>query len=131
VDTTAAATPDLDLPDLNLPDAFAVTPAVKSDDPDTYIRANITSLAESQFPDDKGLAWNVEKIKKINGHTYVEVSPKPASVGYDRLVFVLSFEGGNPTTAQATYAFEDDKFVLFSTAPDVPDGKFPEELRNW
>jgi hypothetical protein len=135
--TTAVATPDLDLPSLDLPgfpdlpDLPDVTPAVKSDNPDAFIRANITSLAESQFPDDTGLAWNVQKIKKINGHTYVEVTPKPASVGYDRLVFALSFKAGNPSTPDATYAFEDGKFVLFSTSPDVADGEFAEELRNW
>lgn len=94
------------------------------------VRKIIATVAESEFPDDTGLHWEVIQYRERDGHSFVEVAPRPAVMSYDRFILVLSFERGMPKRPTATYAFEAGMYTLLATAPDVEEGEFPEILRQ-
>ena len=67
-----------------------------------YIRDNITSIAETAFPDNIGN----ECIHNILDHPKgieVEVEPKPDDVGYSKFRFIIEFE--TPSSPKITYCY--------------------------
>ena len=86
-----------------------------------YLRQNIVSLAEEEFPDNIGLEWNIIGFMHKEHLTYVEVVPNSDTVGYAQFQFVVSFENKSPTMVIATYCFEEGKYSLFSTINDMKE----------
>ncbi len=56
-----------------------------------YIRDNISSIAESAFPDNTGNEWLIHKVIRHPDRLEVEVEPVPDDVGYPRFRFFIEF----------------------------------------
>ncbi len=82
------------------------------------VRKRITTFAEDTFPDDTGITWVIHEITHRGFLTYVEVEPIPDTVGYEKFVFVISFETA-PAEIIAIYALEDGSYELFATIKDI------------
>ncbi|HAR66861.1 MAG TPA: hypothetical protein DCR55_11695 [Lentisphaeria bacterium] len=132
---------DFELPDplaeLPPPEPLAIdrpepaAPPATAKERESWTRKSISAMAESEFPDDIGLHWEVINFSERDGYSFVEVAPRPAVMSYDRFVFAISFAVGVPKSPAATYAFEAGAYSLLSTAPNVEDGAFPDILRLW
>lgn len=77
------------------------------------IRERIVAMAEDTFPDNVGQEWPILGFEHRGHLTFVEVEPKPATVGYPRFKFVVP-AGGEPR-AVATYCLEGGRYVLLCT----------------
>ena len=82
------------------------------------VRQTITNIAEDWFPEDTGLTWSIRKFSHKGSLTYVEVEPNSDTVGYERFVFVISFETA-PAEVVAVYALEDGVYKLFAMVKDL------------
>jgi len=82
------------------------------------VRKDITFIAENWFPDDTGLTWSILNFSHKGFLTYVEVVPNSDTVGYERFVFVISFES-TPADVIAVYAWEDGVYGLLATVKDL------------
>ncbi len=87
-------------------------------DREIWLRANIVRLAEECFPDDAGLAWPVLGVEHRGELAYVEVEPKPATVGYPRFKFVVSFQDPAKPGVKGCYCLDRGKWkLLFNEDP--------------
>lgn len=68
-----------------------------------YIRDNITSIAETAFPDNIGNEWIIHNIIEHPKGIEVEVEPRPDNVGYPRFRFIIEFK--TPTEPNITYCY--------------------------
>ena len=82
---------------------------------EAHIRNNIVAMAESAFPDDTGLEWMIHSFDHQGDLSFVEVEPKPATVGYPRFQFAVSFQDEAAPVVAATYALIDGEYKLFSS----------------
>lgn len=90
----------------------------KSSEPaerEAFLKDNIVSLAEAEFPSNKGLQWKILGFEHKAHLTYVEVEPTPASVGYPRLKFAITFKNPETPRVIGTYGFKDGQYSLLST----------------
>ncbi|MDO8142497.1 MAG: hypothetical protein Q6358_13435, partial [Candidatus Brocadiales bacterium] len=71
-------------------------------------------LAEAAFPDNKGIQWNIISLEHKAHLSHVEVEPTPATVGYPRFKFVVSFKNPEMPRIIGTYCFKDGQYSLFS-----------------
>src|SRR5438309_8920020 len=97
-------------------------------DRDELIRAKINDLGRKSFPDDPDVLWHVRSILHANNYSFVEAEPTPATVGYPRLMFVLSFAFGAEPAVVGCYGFERGLWSLLFTTPNTPAdwvGLFP------
>lgn len=83
------------------------------------VRQTITIIVEDWFPEDTGLTWSIRKFSHKGFLTYVEVEPNSDTVGYERFVFVISFESA-PAREIAVYALEDGVYKLLATVQNPP-----------
>jgi len=82
---------------------------------EAFLKDNIVRLAEAEFPDNKGLQWNILSFEHKAHLTYVEVEPTPATVGYSRLKFAVTFKNPETPRVIGTYGFKDGQYSLLST----------------
>jgi len=82
---------------------------------EAFLRDNIVRLAEAEFPDDKGIQWNILSFEHKAHLTHVEVEPTPATVGYPRFKFVVSFKNPEMPRIIGIYCFENGQYGLLST----------------
>ena len=82
---------------------------------ESYLRDNIVRLAEAEFPDNKGIQWNIISLEHKAHLTYVVVEPTPANLDYPRFKFTVSFKNPEMPRVIGTYCFKDGQFSLFST----------------
>ncbi|KAB2834497.1 MAG: nuclear transport factor 2 family protein [Candidatus Brocadia sp.] len=82
---------------------------------EAFLKDNIVSLAEAEFPDNKGLQWKILGFEHKAHLTYVEVEPTPASIGYPRLKFAITFKNPETPRVIGTYCFKDGQYSLLST----------------
>jgi len=82
---------------------------------ESYLRDNIVRLAEAEFPDNKGIQWNIISLEHKAHLTYVVVEPNPANLDYPRFKFAVSFKNPEMPRVIGTYCFKDGQFSLFST----------------
>ena len=82
---------------------------------ESYLRDNIVRLAEAEFPDNKGIQWNIISLEHKAHLTYVVVEPNPANLDYPRFKFTVSFKNPEMPRVIGTYCFKDGQFSLFST----------------
>ena len=80
-----------------------------------FLRDNIVRLAEAEFPDNKGIQWNILRFEHKAHLTYVEAEPNPSTVGYPRFKFAVSFKNPEMPRVIGTYCFKDGQYSLFST----------------
>lgn len=80
---------------------------------ESYLRDNIVRLAEAEFPDNKGIQWNIISIEHKAHLTHVEAEPVPANLGYPRFKFVVSFKNPEMPRIIGTYCFKDGQYSLF------------------
>ena len=125
-DTTAESPPATEAPTAD--PATEPSSSEPSADPSTqenpreaYLRSNIVTLAEGEFPDDTGLEWLVHGFDHQGDLSFVEVEPKPATVGYPRFKLAVSFQDENAPTVIANYALIDGEFKLFGSMPGFED----------
>ena len=82
---------------------------------ESFLKDNITRLAEAEFPDNKGIQWNIISLEHKAHLTYVEVEPSSETAGYSRFKFVISFKNPEAPNVIGTYCFKDGQYSLFST----------------
>lgn len=82
---------------------------------ETFLKENIARLAETEFPDQKGLQWNILNFEHKAHLTYAEVEPTPATIGYPRIKFAVSFKNPETPRVIGTYCFKDGQYSLLST----------------
>ncbi|MBM80151.1 MAG: hypothetical protein CMJ78_06105 [Planctomycetaceae bacterium] len=92
-----------------------------------HLRENIVSIAEGEFPDETGLEWKIHAFDNQAHRTYVEVEPKPDTVGYPRFQFVLSFNDEKSPVVVATYCLDGQDYTLLSTAENSTEN-LPQKL---
>ena len=92
---------------------------------ESHLRENIVSIAGEEFPDDTGLEWVIHGFEHKDHLTFVEVEPRPDTVGYPRFKFVVSFTDANVPIVVATYSLEDDRYTLLclieNSTDDLPE----------
>ena len=81
---------------------------------ESFLRDNIVRLAEAEFPDNKGIQWNILSFEHKAHLTYVEAEPTSANLGYPRFKFVVSFKNPEIPRVIGTYCFKDGQYSLFS-----------------
>jgi hypothetical protein len=106
----AAAAPEAPAP------AVATTAATDASRREAWLRTHVVGIAEDTFPDDLGLDWVVQGFEHRGPLTLVEVEPRPATVGYPRFRFAVSFAGSEPRCL-ATYAAKNGRFELLCSLP--------------
>ena len=79
-----------------------------------FVKDNIVRLAETEFPDNKGIQWNILGFEHNAHLTYVEVEPIPATVGYPRLKFVVSFKNPEMPRIIGIMCFKDGQYSMLS-----------------
>jgi len=82
---------------------------------ESYLRDNIVRLAEAEFPDNKGIQWNIISLEHKAHLTYVVVEPNPANLDYPRFKFAVSFKNPEMPRVIGIYCFKDGQYSLFST----------------
>ena len=82
---------------------------------ESFLKDNIVRLAEAEFPDNKGIQWNILSFEHKAHLTYVEAEPNPSTVGYPRFKFAVSFKNPEMPRIIGTYCFKDGQYSLFST----------------
>ncbi len=87
---------------------------------ETWVRAHITEIAETQFPDNLGLEWRIHTIQHRDGLLFAEVEPDPPEVGYSRFQFAFSYSGSPTIKHVATYSLESGQYTLLSTSRGAP-----------
>ena len=91
------------------------------------LEAQIAEFAAREFPDHRG-QWLIESLSHKGPDSYVVTTPNPPDIGFPRVLFVISFAKALPTSAAATYAWQDQRFVLISTAPGIAANVYPATL---
>jgi hypothetical protein len=94
-----------------------------------YIESRIAQFAIAEFAEHRG-QWLIESFRHDGPNSYVVTNPHPPDVGFERILFVLSFAGSLPTGVAATYGWQEQRFVLISTGAGVPPNTFPAILNN-
>jgi hypothetical protein len=87
---------------------------------EAWVRANITEIAEAQFPDNPGLEWRILQLEHRDGLLFAEVEPTPDEVGYPRFQFAFSRGSESEADHIATYCLEGDTYTLLSTSRKAP-----------
>lgn len=82
---------------------------------EAFLKENIARLAEAEFPDQKGLQWNILSFEHKAHLTYAEAEPTPSTLGYPRIKFAVSFKNPETPRVIGTYGFKDDQYSLLST----------------
>lgn len=82
---------------------------------EAFLKDNIVRLAEREFPGNKGIQWNILSFEHKAHLSYVEVEPTPATVGYPRFKFAVSFKNPETPRVIGTYCFKDGQYSLLST----------------
>jgi hypothetical protein len=79
-----------------------------------FLKENIVRLAESQFPNNKGLQWNIISMEHKVHLTYVEAEPVPANLDYPRFKFNVSFKDPASPRVIGMFCLKDGQYILFS-----------------
>lgn len=82
---------------------------------ESFLKGNISRLAEAEFPDNKGVQWKILSIVHKAHMAHVEVEPVPATVGYPRFKFVVSFKNPESPLVIGVFCFENGQYSLLST----------------
>lgn len=82
---------------------------------EAFLKENIVRLAEAEFPDQKGLQWNILSFEHKAHLTYAEAEPTPSTLGYPRIKFAVSFKNPETPRVIGTYGFKDGQYSLLST----------------
>ena len=82
---------------------------------ESFLKDTIVRLAEAEFPDNKGIQWNILSFEHKAHLTHVEAEPTSANLGYPRFKFVVSFKNPEMPRIIGTYCFKDGQYSLFST----------------
>lgn len=82
---------------------------------EAFLKDNIVRLAEAEFPDNKGVQWNILSLEHKAHLTYVIVEPNPATLDYPRFKFAVSFKNPEMPRIIGTYCFKDGQYNLLST----------------
>ncbi len=82
---------------------------------EAFLKDNIVRLAERVFPDNKGIQWNILNFEHKAHLSYIEAEPTPATVGYPRFKFAVSFKNPETPRVIGTYCFKDGQYSLLST----------------
>ena len=94
---------------------------------ESFLRENIVRLAAGEFPDNSGILWTILGFEHKAHLTYVEVEPKPSTVGYPRFKFVVSFASVEKPKVIATYCLREGRYALLSIVQDLKED-LPKEL---
>lgn len=78
-----------------------------------FIKDNIVRLAETEFPDNKGMQWNILSFFHTTHLTCVKVEPEHAVAGSPRFEFIVSFENAESPHVIRILSFKDGKYRLF------------------
>lgn len=79
-----------------------------------FIKGNITRLAEAEFPDNKGIQWNILGFEHKAHLTYAEAEPVSVTLAYPRFKFVVSFKNPEPPRVIGLFCFKDGQYSLWS-----------------
>lgn len=78
-----------------------------------FIKNNIVRLAEAEFPDNKGMQWNILSFFHTTHLTCVKVEPEHAVAGSPRFEFIVSFENAELPRVIRILSFKEGKYRLF------------------
>jgi len=95
------------------PEAAFVSEEAKRE---AFLKDNIVRLAEAEFPDNKGIQWNIISLEHKAHLTYVVVEPNPANLDYPRFKFTVSFKNPEMPRVIGIYCFKDGQYGLFRFA---------------
>ena len=87
---------------------------------DEIVTRNIQDIGEEAFPDD-AVQWKVDRILASDNTVFAEVSPHPATVGYERFIFVLRFAEDRSYRMACCYCKENGWSLLFSAPGEDKD----------
>ena len=79
-----------------------------------FIKGNIARLAETEFPDNKGIQWNILGFEHKAHLTHVEAEPISATLAYPRFKFVVSFKNPETPRVIGLFCFKDGQYSLWS-----------------
>ena len=94
------------------PEAAFVSEEVKRE---AFLKDNIVRLAEAEFPDNKGIQWNIISLEHKAHLTYVVVEPNPATLDYPRFKFSVSFKNPETPSVIGVFCFKDGQYSLIPT----------------
>ena len=94
------------------PEAAFVSEEVKRE---AFLKDNIVRLAEAEFPDNKGIQWNIISLEHKTHLTYVVVEPNPATLDYPRFKFTVSFKNPEMPRVIGVFCFKDGQYSLIPT----------------
>lgn len=80
-----------------------------------FVKDNIVRLASAEFPDNKGIQWNILSFEHKTHLTYVEAEPTPATLGYPHFKFVISFKNPEVPRIIGIFCFKDGQYSLLDT----------------
>ena len=94
----------------------------------TAAEAEAPAMALEAFPDNPDVTWEVLGATiDDEGRSLVELQPDPDEVGYPRFTFLIDCTTGEPVRL-ATYAFEDEGYILLATTDAAGDSELQPEL---
>ena len=79
---------------------------------ESFLKDNIVQLAEAEFPDNKGIQWNILGFEHKAHLTHVEAEPNPSTVGYPRFKFAVSFKNPEMPRVIGVFCFENGQYSL-------------------
>lgn len=94
------------------PEAAFVSEEAKRE---AFLKDNIVRLAEAEFPDNKGIQWNIISLEHKAHLTYVVVEPNPATLDYPRFKFAVSFKNPEMPRVVGIFCFENGQYSLLGT----------------
>jgi hypothetical protein len=100
------------------------------DDRDETIRLKIDDLGRKSFPDEPDVDWQVRRIVHADTYSFVEAEPIPATLGYPKFMFVLSFAMALEPAVVGCYCLDRGLWRLLFSMPNLPSdwiGLFPTE----
>ncbi len=79
-----------------------------------FLKDNILRLAETEFPNNKGIQWNILGFEHKAHLTHVEVEPVPANLDYPRFKFVVSFKNPEMPRVIGMFCCKNGQYILYS-----------------
>ncbi len=82
---------------------------------EVFLKDNIARLAEAEFPDNKGIQWNILSIEHKAHLANVEAEPVPPTLAYPRYKFVISFKDQKTPRIIGIFCYKDGQYSPLST----------------
>lgn len=79
-----------------------------------FLKENFARLAETEFPGNTGILWNILSFEHKAKLTYIEAEPTSVNLGYPRFKFVVSFKNPEDPHIMGTFCFKDGQYSFYN-----------------